>query len=143
MLNLLDEIQFRDPVSSQPELVYLAKLGPAAIRTVSALLPSLPNPEDSIHFLNRLIAEAPAAARQITENPTSLRYALTIFSYSRFLADAVIRYPEWLISIAEAGDFHRGFLTDQYETLLTESRLRPVDWFGRVSENYKRRKEFG
>jgi glutamate-ammonia-ligase adenylyltransferase len=121
VLNLLDEIQFRDPVSSQPELVYLAKLGPAAIRTVSALLPSLPNPEDSIHFLNRLIAEAPAAARQITENPTSLRYALTIFSYSRFLADAVIRYPEWLISIAEAGDFHRGFLTDQYETLLTES----------------------
>ena len=33
----------------------------------------------------------------------------------------MIRYPEWLISIAEAGDLHRGFLADQYETLLSTS----------------------
>ncbi|HYA17190.1 MAG TPA: glutamine-synthetase adenylyltransferase [Bryobacteraceae bacterium] len=99
----------------------MGKLAAPAIRTVSALLPSLPNPDDSVHFLNRLIAESPDAARQITNNATTLRYALTIFSYSRFLADAVIRYPEWLISISEAGDLHRGFLADQYETLLASS----------------------
>jgi [glutamine synthetase] adenylyltransferase / [glutamine synthetase]-adenylyl-L-tyrosine phosphorylase len=121
VLNLLDEIQFRDPVRARPELIYLGKLSSAAARSVSALLPSLPNPDDSIHFLNRLIAERADAARQITEDPAALRYALTIFSYSRFLADSVIRYPETLLEIARERDLHRGFLAEQYEDLLARS----------------------
>lgn len=132
VLNLLDEIQFRDPVRARPELIYLGKLSSAAARSVSALLPSLPNPDDSIHFLNRLIAERPDAARQITDDAAALRYALTIFSYSRFLADSVIRYPESLLEIALARDLHRGFLAEQYEDLLTrflppDGVPRPVD----------------
>jgi glutamate-ammonia-ligase adenylyltransferase len=121
VLNLLEEIQFRDPVRARPELIYIEKLPPGASRRVSKLLPSLPNPDDSIRFLNRLIAEAPDAARQITEDKDALGYALTIFSYSRFLADAVIRYPDWLLEIAAAGDLHRGFLAEQYEDLLDRS----------------------
>ncbi|MDQ1472675.1 MAG: [glutamine synthetase] adenylyltransferase / [glutamine synthetase]-adenylyl-L-tyrosine, partial [Bryobacterales bacterium] len=85
---------------------------------VKALLPSLPNPEDSLHFLRRLTDEAPAAAEQIMQDQSALRYALTIFSYSRFLADAVIRYPEWLLEMAAARDLHRGFLQEQYEEQL-------------------------
>jgi len=121
VLSLLEEIQFRDPVRARPELIYIEKLPAAAARRVSKLLPSLPNPDDSIRFLNRLIAEAPAAAREITEDKDALGYALTIFSYSRFLADAVIRYPEWLLEIAAARDLHRGFLAEQYEDLLNQS----------------------
>ena len=121
MLSLHEEIQFRDPVRARPELIYLGKLSPAAARSVSALLPSLPNPDDAVHFLNRLIAERPDAARQITDDPAALRYALTIFSYSRFLADSVIRYPQWLLEIALARDLHRGFLAEQYEELLARS----------------------
>lgn len=132
MLSLLEEIQFRDPVRARPELIYLGKLSPAAARTVSALLPSLPDPDDAIHFLNRLIAAAPNASRQIADDPVALRYALTIFSFSHFLADSVIRFPEWLIEIARARDLHRGFLAEQYEELLTASLPaggvpRPVD----------------
>jgi glutamate-ammonia-ligase adenylyltransferase len=99
------------------------------VPAVQALLPSLPNPRDSVHFLNRL---APAVAERITQDPTALRYALTIFSYSRFLGDAIIRYPEWLFEIAEKKDLHRGFLEDQYEQELIRSLPddgvpRPVD----------------
>jgi [glutamine synthetase] adenylyltransferase / [glutamine synthetase]-adenylyl-L-tyrosine phosphorylase len=121
VLNLLDEIQFRDPVSARSELIYLDKLSMAAARSISALLPSLPNPDDSIHFLNRLIAEKPEQARLITEDPAALRYALTIFSYSRFLSDSIIRYPETLLEIALERNLHRGFLAEQYEDLLTRS----------------------
>jgi glutamate-ammonia-ligase adenylyltransferase len=121
VLSLHDEIQFRDPVRARPELIYLGKLSPAAIRRVSALLPSLPNPHDAIHFLNRLTLEAPEAARRITEDAAALRYALTVFSFSHFLADSVIRFPEWLVEIAAARDLHRGFLAEQYEELLTKS----------------------
>ena len=132
MLSLLEEIQFRDPVRARPELIYLGKLSPAAIRRVTALLPSLPNPDDAVHYLNRLAAEAPDAARRITEDPSALRYALTVFSFSHFLADSVIRFPQWLIEIALARDLHRGFLAEQYEELLTLSLPangipRPID----------------
>ncbi|HWF09493.1 MAG TPA: hypothetical protein VG297_13580 [Bryobacteraceae bacterium] len=121
MLSLLDEIQFRDPVRARPELIYLGKLSPPAIASVSALLPSLPNPDDAVHFLNRLVSQAPEQARIITEDRHTLRYALTVFSFSHFLADSVIRFPEWLIEIAREGDLHRGFLAEQYEELLTRS----------------------
>jgi glutamate-ammonia-ligase adenylyltransferase len=101
-------------------------------RVVKALLPSLPNPEDSLHFLGRLMDEAPVAAEQIMQDHTALRYALTIFSYSRFLADAVIRYPGWVTELAAAHDLHRGFLEEQYEDLLraalpANGLPRPVD----------------
>jgi len=118
-------MQLGDPVSSRLELVYLHQLPPSAIRVVAALLPSLPNAEDSIHFLNRLLVEAPVAAREITEDATALRYALTIFSYSHFLADSVIRYPGWLLEIAHARNLHHGFLAEQYEELL--ERALPPD----------------
>jgi [glutamine synthetase] adenylyltransferase / [glutamine synthetase]-adenylyl-L-tyrosine phosphorylase len=121
VLSLLEEIQFRDPVRARPELIYLGKLSPAALRRVTALLPSLPNPDDSVHYLNRLTVEAPDAARRITEDPSALRYALTVFSFSHFLADSVIRFPQWLIEIALARDLHRGFLAEQYEELLALS----------------------
>lgn len=129
---LLEEIQFRDPVRARPELIYLEKLSPAAVRSVARLLPSLPNPDDSVRFLRRLIAEQPDAARRIAEDSAALRYALTIFSYSHFLADAVIRYPEPLLEIALARDLHRGFLAEQYEDLLAASLPadgipRPID----------------
>jgi len=132
VLSLHEEIQFRDPVRARPELIYLGKLSPLAVRRVHKLLPSLPNPDDAVNFLNRLTLEAPSAASRITEDPDALRYALTVFSYSHFLADSVIRFPEWLIEIAFARDLHRGFLAEQYEELLTESLPangipRPVD----------------
>ena len=125
MLSLLDEIQFRDPVRARPELIYLGKLSPASVRRVTKLLPSLPNPDDAVHFLNRLTLESPDAARRITDDAAALRYALTVFSFSHFLADSVIRFPEWLLEIARAGDLHRGFLAEQYEDLLT--RFLPAD----------------
>jgi [glutamine synthetase] adenylyltransferase / [glutamine synthetase]-adenylyl-L-tyrosine phosphorylase len=125
VLNLLEEIQFRDPVRARPELIHLESLSPAAAGSVSALLPSLPNPEGSLQFLNRLISEKPEAARQIADDPAALRYALTIFSYSRFLSDSVIRYPEWLLEIAGARELHRGLLAEEYEELLAKSL--PVD----------------
>jgi glutamate-ammonia-ligase adenylyltransferase len=118
VLSLLDEIQFRDPVRSRPEIAHMQKLPAPALSVVKALLPSLPDPDDSVYFLNRLMDRNPEAALRIALNQTALRYALTIFSYSRFLADAVIRYPEWLLEIASAGGLHRGFLEEEYERLL-------------------------
>ena len=110
MLNLHDEIQACDPVRPQTDPGYLR---------------ILPDPEAADRFLSRLISESPDAAVRIRADPTALRYALTIFSHSRFLSEAIIRHPEWLLEIAAARDLHRGFLAEQYEDLLTS--WAPVD----------------
>ncbi|MDP9170456.1 MAG: glutamine-synthetase adenylyltransferase, partial [Acidobacteriota bacterium] len=132
MLNLYDEIQFRDPVLASPEIALMPKLPPHALSVVKALLPSLPDPNESLRYLNRLLAEAPGAAARIAGSQTALRYTLTIFSYSHFLAEAVLRYPEWLLELAGAGNLHRGFLEEEYEQLLSASL--PPDGLPRAAD---------
>ena len=65
------------------------------------LLASVPDPEQARYFLQRLETEAPAAFERIASSPAALRYCIVTFSYSNFLAQAVLRYPEWLLPQAE------------------------------------------
>jgi glutamate-ammonia-ligase adenylyltransferase len=120
VLNLLEEIQFRDPVRSRPELVLLDRLTGPSLQIATALLPSLPNPDDALHYLKRLADETPEAAKRVAAQRNALRYALTIFAYSRFLGKAILQNPEWILEIAAAGDLHRGYLADEYEDQLQE-----------------------
>ena len=112
MESILDELQLRPLPQCLPA---------PALRAVEALLPSLPDRERALHFLNRLASEAPEAANRFAGDRTALRLALTVFSYSRFLSDAIIRHPDWLLDIAAGRDLHRGFLREQYEQQLIGS----------------------
>src|SRR5207244_1823710 len=38
----------------------------------------------------------------------------TIFSYSKFLSEAVLRYPEWLLQLTTSGDLHRVLSVEEY-----------------------------
>ncbi len=131
MSNLLDDIEFRDAQRVAPAVAALEQLPPDVFRVVQALLHSLPNRDDTVHYLKRLITEAPDAARALAGNLIALRYALHVFSWSRFLSESVIRHPEWLLDIAEAHDLHRGFLAEDYEYALEQAldgeTPRPVD----------------
>jgi [glutamine synthetase] adenylyltransferase / [glutamine synthetase]-adenylyl-L-tyrosine phosphorylase len=119
--NLLEETDFRDIHRSTHSRAILERLPPEVLRVVQALLHSLPNRDDTLHYLKRLITEAPSAAQQIGGNLIALRYALTTFSWSRFLSETVIRHPQWLLDIAQAHDLHRGFLAEDYEEELQRS----------------------
>ncbi len=129
--NLLDELEFRDTQRIAPAVAALETLPPDVVRVVQALLRSLPNRDDSVHYLKRLITEVPDAAQAIAGNLIALRYALTIFSWSRFLSESVLRHPEWLLEIAKVHDLHRGFLAEDYEDALQHSlddaTPKPVD----------------
>ena len=128
---LLEEIEFRDAQRASSAIAALDRLSPEAFRVVQALLHSLPNRDDAVHYLKRVITEAPDAARAITGNLIALRYAMHVFSWSRFLSESIIRHPEWLMEIAEARDLHRGFLAEDYEDALERAlgggAPKPVD----------------
>jgi glutamate-ammonia-ligase adenylyltransferase len=98
----------------------LRNLPAAAVRAIEALLPSLPSPHQTVESLSRLLSAEPDAAHEILADKTALRLAVTVFSYSRFLSEAVIRRPKWLLDIARRGDLHRGFLPEQYERQLIQ-----------------------
>ncbi|HVW11497.1 MAG TPA: hypothetical protein VHC90_23085 [Bryobacteraceae bacterium] len=129
--NLLEEIEFRDVQRATSAVAALERLPRDVFRVVQALLHSLPNRDDAVHYLKRLITEAPDAAEAISGNLIALRYAMHVFSWSRFLSESVINHPEWLMEIADARDLHRGFLAEDYEDALERSlgaaTPRPVD----------------
>src|SRR5205085_4956465 len=109
------------PARARPEVAAILRLPEEALKSVRALLPSLPNPEQSAHFLKRLIQENAAGADAITRDIKALRYALTVFSYSSFLSSALIRYPEWILEVARKDDLHRGMLREEYEEALQDA----------------------
>ncbi len=72
----------------------------------------LPAPEQSLHFYNRFRREAPAALERLTASPQHLRYFLTLASYSTFLAESVLRHPNWLF---ELENLDQTLSTQQFE----------------------------
>lgn len=105
-----------------PEPVFLQDFPAATARAARALFDSLPDPAQAFRFFPRLNHP------EYRTNRIALHYALTIFSYSRFLGEAVIRHPEWLLEIAGAGSLHRGFLAEEYAgQLAAGTTLQPVD----------------
>jgi glutamate-ammonia-ligase adenylyltransferase len=84
------------------------------------LLASVPDPAQARHFLNRLERESPAAFERIVSSPAALRYSIVTFSYSNFLGEAILRYPEWLLQAATSGDLHRVLSAEEISDKLRE-----------------------
>src|SRR4030095_10898957 len=87
---------------------------------IKMLLASVPDPEQAQYFLQRLETEAPAAFERITSSPAALRYSIVTFSYSNFLAQAILRYPEWLLQVATSGDLHKALSVEEISAKLVE-----------------------
>ena len=87
---------------------------------ITILLASVPDPAQARHFLNRLQRESPAAFERFASSPAALRYSLVTFSYSNFLSETILRYPEWLLQVATSGDLHRVLSAEEIADRLRE-----------------------
>jgi glutamate-ammonia-ligase adenylyltransferase len=85
------------------------------------LLSSSPDPEAALHFFERLRNEQPAAFERLTATPNGVHVLLAIFSYSRFLSEAVIARPDWVDPLLEPGALDRMFSAEDYSALLLET----------------------
>jgi glutamate-ammonia-ligase adenylyltransferase len=88
---------------------------------IQLLLASAPDPDKSLHYLDRIRQEVPSGFDRITSSPAALRAAVALFSYSTFLSEAVLRNPERLLQAAHSGDFYRVLTTDEYGKKLGET----------------------
>jgi glutamate-ammonia-ligase adenylyltransferase len=87
---------------------------------ISLLLASVPDPKAASRCLERLRQASPSAFDRITSSPAALRAAATIFAYSAFLSDAVMKNPEQILQLAGSGNFYRVLSVEEYEERLYE-----------------------
>jgi glutamate-ammonia-ligase adenylyltransferase len=91
---------------------------------IQLLLATAPSAEISLRNLNRLRQEAPAVFDRIANSQAALRCAVSVFSYSSFLSEAVLRNPERILQVANSGSIYRVLTAEDYE-------LRLLDFLGK------------
>ena len=77
-----------------------------------------PDPESARHFLERLRQDSPSTYQRILATPAALRCAVSLFSYSRFLSEAVLRDPERLLCVAASRSFNSVLTLENYRERL-------------------------
>jgi glutamate-ammonia-ligase adenylyltransferase len=119
MPRLLEEIEFRNPTRARAQMADLTGGVPETIFTrIRVLLASVPDPDQALHYLERFRAENPAGFDRMANSPAALGYLITVFSYSKFLSEAVVRHPEWLLQLTTSSDLHRVLPAEEYERRL-------------------------
>src|SRR5215831_7613658 len=87
---------------------------------IEVLLSSAPDPRAALRHLERLRQESPAGFDRICSSPAALRFAITIFSYSAFLAESVVQNPERLLQVANSGSLYRVLPVEEFDRSLCE-----------------------
>jgi glutamate-ammonia-ligase adenylyltransferase len=82
------------------------------------LLAGVPDPERVRHYLGSLAREFPSAYARILQTPAALRIATHLFSYSRFLSDAMLREPERILQLSTSRTLHRVLSVEDYREKL-------------------------
>ena len=121
MHSLLDGVDFRDPLRAHDAVHRLGNGLPERIATrIRLLLASVPDPDGSLRYLERLRNTVPSAFDRISSSPAALRCAVTVFSYSHFLSDAVLQNPEWILQVSNSGSLYRVLSEEEYAERLFE-----------------------
>jgi len=85
---------------------------------IRLLLASVPDGDAVARNLERLRQSSPSAFDRITSSPAALRSAASIFAYSAFLSDAVLKNPEQILQVASSGSLYRVLSVEEYEERL-------------------------
>lgn len=83
-------------------------------RALELLLEGAPDRVRTSRYMDRFRAESPEVFERIADSPVTLRYLVTTFAYSNFLAEDVLKNPEWLIDVAQSKDLHRVLTEEEY-----------------------------
>jgi len=132
MRRLLERINFQNPSRVSQLIRAIERTTPQEVQAgMRSLLVASPDPEQALYMLGRLQEERPDAFRRLTSSVAGLPFLITVFSYSRFLSEAVLRNPEWLEELLNAEDLERVRSMEEYrqllENLLEEERFLDPD----------------
>ncbi|HJT86380.1 MAG TPA: hypothetical protein VJ732_00960, partial [Bryobacteraceae bacterium] len=121
MPSLLDGVDFRDPARARGAAARLESGLPERIaQRIQLLVASAADPDSAIAFLERLRHESPSAFDRVTSSPAALRCAVSLFSYSAFLSEAVLKNPEYILQVSNSGSLYRVLSAEDYQERLLD-----------------------
>ncbi|MCS6952304.1 MAG: glutamine-synthetase adenylyltransferase [Bryobacterales bacterium] len=119
MQHLLEAVKFRDPDRAAARVASLAAELPEGVRVrLQSLLAACPDPDEALHYLDRLRAEHPDSFLRLSASASGLQYLVTVFAYSRFLSEELVKHPEWLEELAGSPEMHRMLSPEEYRERL-------------------------
>ena len=108
MPSLLERVEFHDPARARQDIARIGDGLPERILArIEILVASVPDPDAALHHLERLRQDAPAVFDRVVSSPNALKLLLLTFSYSRFLSEAILRRPEFILQMSASGTLHR------------------------------------
>src|SRR5579871_3418742 len=120
MPRLLTDLDARTAARVRASIDRLDGVPPEILQRIGVLLSGAPDPEVVARYLDRLWREHPQSFLRIAGQTATLRYLMAVFSYSTFLSEAVLKWPQWLEQLGRAGDMHRVLMAEEYETRLRQ-----------------------
>ena len=118
MPHLLEAIEFRDPVRARREIALLFDEPDVNVNSqIESLLLACPDVDRVLFYLVSLKQQYPTEFRRFCSVPGILRAVVAVFSYSRFLADELLKNPGWLESMQRLDQL---LTVEQYAALLEE-----------------------
>ena len=81
-------------------------------------LSSSPDPKTSERYLRTFIAKHPVVYERLSATSSGLQFLIAVFSYSRFLSDAVLQAPDWIEDLVRSTDLYRVLTPDEYRERL-------------------------
>src|SRR6476469_2565046 len=82
------------------------------------LISSSPDPKSAERYLSSFQLNQPESYERLSASTSGLQYLIAVFSYSRFLSEAVLQTPEWLESLVNSPDLFRVLAADEYKLRL-------------------------
>ncbi len=108
------DVPFRDPARSIDTLNRLSPELPPGIRTrIQVLLAPSADPDGAVHWLESLRQRQPGPFLRLTHSTAGLQHLVTVFSHSRFLAEEILKHPEWIEALPASGDLGRVLSADE------------------------------
>jgi glutamine synthetase adenylyltransferase len=119
----LRQLAYHDRARASREMGELSReLPPATANRLDLLLSASPAPEQGLQYFARLRERQPSWFQRLTRSTTGLRYLIAVFTHSHFLSEEILRHPEWVDQLLEAGNFQRVLTFEKMREML-ESAL--------------------
>lgn len=113
--------RFRNPARAAASFSRLEALVPEGVaRRLGILLNASADPDSALHYLVRLHEEQPNAFDRLSRSPAGLQQLVAVFSASKFLAEQLMRTPEWIDDLPKRGHLHRVLSPEEYGELLED-----------------------
>ena len=115
----LRQLAYHDRARASREMGELSReLPPATANRLDLLLSASPAPEQGLQYFARLREGHPSWFQRLTRSTAGLRYLIAVFTYSHFLSEEILRHPEWMEELLEAGNFQRVLTSEKMREML-------------------------